>query len=359
MSSNSCPALVLIVAWSLGATAAGQAPRECGTVLTEEQVALALALEARGTFSPADVDERFVPRVPVTLHVVRRTNGTGGMTAAEAQAAFNQAVTYWESMRIELFQLGSVRFINDSGLFDIDDIPELYLLWLTDVVPNAVNVYFVNSLPAACGYGSYPGLGAQGVAVQFSCTTDTANTTLAHEIGHYFFLYHTHETSMGAECPSGSNCATTGDLVCDTPADPNLAGDGEMDDACMYTGTSTRCGGQPFNPDTRNIMHIGNPRTCRDRFTAGQRNRALGTLTNLRPNLIESGQPNVIWVDFNSSSLFPNGDFTEPYRTLASGLNAVSPGGQVVIKAGSSTETGVFTRAAVIDSFLGSARLGQ
>ena len=42
------------------------------------------------------------------------------------------------------------------------------------------------------------------------------NATLIHEIGHYLGLYHTFNGSFSCE-NFGLNCATTGDLVCDTP----------------------------------------------------------------------------------------------------------------------------------------------
>ncbi len=43
--------------------------------------------------------------------------------------------------------------------------------------------------------------------------------TIAHEMGHYFGLLHTHETANGTELVNGTNCGTAGDLLCDTPAD--------------------------------------------------------------------------------------------------------------------------------------------
>lgn len=343
-----------------------QPTMECGTVLTPEQAAEVLELERRGFYQVPDdlVIDRFAPRVPVTLHVARRSDGTGGISAATATAHFNEATTYWESMGIELFQFGSVRFINDSGLLDIDNEVELTLLWSTDVVPNSVNVYFVREIALilggdACGIGTFTSFGpVQGVVVDTDCTTDTENSTLAHEIGHYFDLYHTHETAMGAECPSGSNCTTAGDLICDTPADPDLSQEDQMNNICQYIGTSARCG-SPFNPDTRNVMSYANPKTCRDHFSNGQRLRALATLANLRPNLIEAGQPSVIWTKFNAGSLFPNGDFTNPYNTFASGIAATPVRQRMVIIGSTSAETGVFTRPVILDSFRGSAIIGN
>ncbi len=355
---------------SAAAVATAQPTRECGTVLTPEAAAVVAELQRRGFYDlPADFQiESFVPRVPVTLHVVRRSDETGGISAAVATAHFNEARGYWDAMGIDLFQAGNVRFIDDTGLFDVESEAELLAVWSTDVVPNTVNVYFVNSISLiiggdACGIGTFSAFGpVQGVIVNATdCTNQTQNSTLAHEIGHYFDLLHTHETFYGAECPDGSNCASAGDLVCDTPADPDLSLPSNMDHSsptCTYIGTQSRCG-VPFSPDTGNVMSYASPRTCRDTFSTGQRNRALATLINLRSSLIESGQPSTIWVDFDAGTLFPNGNFTDPYVTLTDALNAVSPGGQVVIKAGVTDATGEFSQPAVIDAFMGSAVIGQ
>ena len=48
----------------------------------------------------------------------------------------------------------------------------------------------------------------------------TSNSTI-HELGNIFGLYHTNESIFGLELVDGSNCETTGDLICDTPADPS------------------------------------------------------------------------------------------------------------------------------------------
>ena len=44
---------------------------------------------------------------------------------------------------------------------------------------------------------------------------------IVHEFGHFFGLYHTFERDQfGKESASGDNCATSGDMICDTPSDP-------------------------------------------------------------------------------------------------------------------------------------------
>ncbi|MBK9047683.1 MAG: hypothetical protein IPL74_13565 [Bacteroidetes bacterium] len=89
------------------------------------------------------------------------------------------------------------------------------------------------------------------VAVTASNLND--NSTLAHELGHYLGLYHTHETSNGVEYVNGSNCGTAGDLLCDTPADPNLFSCSNS--SCQYTcPTLTDPLGQFYSPLMDNIM---------------------------------------------------------------------------------------------------------
>lgn len=45
------------------------------------------------------------------------------------------------------------------------------------------------------------------------------NSEFVHQIAHLFGLLHTYETMTGSEFVDGSNCETTGDKICDTPAD--------------------------------------------------------------------------------------------------------------------------------------------
>lgn len=98
-----------------------------------------------------------------------------------------------------------------------------------------------------------------------SATTNVA----AHEIGHCLNLFHTHETKFGVEDPD--NCSNTGDLLCDTPPDPNLRD--MVNGSCLYIG------GGSYNPDTKNIMSYSLP-TCLKHFSVGQILRARDAIAN-------------------------------------------------------------------------------
>ena len=174
-----------------------------------------------------------------------------------------------------------------------------------DVVAGTINCYFVRSAPF-CGISSFTTSPIQGIVYNNDCVALATNkSTFPHEIGHYFNLYHTHETAFGTECTNGSNCATAGDLVCDTPADPNVLGN--VSTACLWTGSATPpCGGSPpYNPPVRNFMSYSN-KDCRDHFTAQQNSRALTTLNTLRLELNRNlcGAP-VCYANCDGSTLAP------------------------------------------------------
>ena len=77
----------------------------------------------------------------------------------------------------------------------------------------------------------------------------------SHEMGHFFGLEHTFGGDI-TELADGSNCATAGDLVCDTPADPYSPGD-EQDayiTNCVYTYGAIDGNGDYYSAMVNNIM---------------------------------------------------------------------------------------------------------
>jgi hypothetical protein len=342
------------------------APSECGTRVTPEEAADILQLQALGMYD-GGAQPRYLLYVALTIHIVRPTNGIGGTTQANIDATIDDANAHWIGAGLQFYQSGPTLFVDhDTYYFNIDTQAELDALRGTDQVGNTVNTYFTlnlavedgpdpDNLPdSLCGQATFTSTpGSQGVVMNNSCTNAGGNTsTFAHELGHYFDLLHTHVTTFGMECPNGSNCSNTGDLLCDTAADPDLTGNLN---GCTYNGTATRCG-TAFNPDPTNLMSYGG--SCRTHFTIGQLNRALGTLVNLRSNLVASPGLNVTWVDFAFGG-GSNGSFNQPYNNLATAVNAVATGGRIVIKAGSAYQTLTINKALTVDSFRGTATVGQ
>lgn len=337
---------------------------ECAMHLTPEDLAVAQFLQSIGAHD-VPPGERYLLDVPMTMHIVRRTNGTGGISQVDLDQTLADANANWHATGIRFFQQGATRFINgDAFYLDIDTQAEIDALKQTDVVSDTINVYFTQNLAeedgsdegtepdGLCGQSSFTSSAVQGLVMSNGCTAQDDNTSaFSHEIGHYFDLYH---TWTGLECPDGSNCATEGDLVCDTPADPGLNSENVAD--CVYFGTETRCG-DPFNPDPRNFMASGAVRACRDRFSLGQRNRSLATLINLRGDLIEAPGLNVTWVSFTYSGI-EQGTYARPYNDLPTAIAATAANGRIVIKAGSTPTPITISAPRRLDSFRGTARIG-
>lgn len=92
--------------------------------------------------------------------------------------------------------------------------------------------------------------------------------TIQHELGHFFGLQHTFGKSpmelSTDETPNGSNCASAGDYICDTPADPN----GKIGKNCEFLGLNDGSK-YPVTPDIHNFMSYY-PSGCKMRFSPMQ-----------------------------------------------------------------------------------------
>jgi len=147
------------------------------------------------------------------------------------------------------------------------------------------NVYSVNKIDGndlyttggIAGFAYFPGSPSLDGMIVAASQVKTGSTTVAHEFGHGFNLYHTFQGDGGTtSCPPNTNCNTQGDLVCDT--EPHY-GSNHWPGWCPPTDVNP-CTGSSYKNVQNNIMDYTN---CPpNRFTAGQRSRELNTLDNER-----------------------------------------------------------------------------
>jgi len=143
--------------------------------------------------------------------------------------------------------------------------------------PNTINIYFTGDIvnPAnADGYAPLPPSDDFVVIKGLS--------SLTHEMGHFFGLFHTFEDKFGPEFADHSNCVTVGDLVCDTDADPGGNQD-NVDLFCNYTPPTRDPNGDFYEPPTDNIMSYYG--SCPCRFTPEQYLRMVQQFVTHRGNL--------------------------------------------------------------------------
>lgn len=253
---------------------------------------------------------RFAQNITLKLqpHIIRRSNGTGGLSMSDLNTSiqelnrdFAQAGFY--------FDYCSPNYIdNDDYYNEIAHSRSLESqMGLSNNISDAVNVYFVpnaviyfNGNPTAytVNWGTFPADAPNRNWIVMNNSFANKDNTLAHEVGHYFDLYHTHHTTRVGNSTIAEhverntsdpcfNCETTGDLLCDTEADPNLARNGAMGVQCLYQGLFTDACGESYQPNTTNIMSYAY--TCRSYFSSGQVNRMWTSLNHpYRTNLANS-----------------------------------------------------------------------
>lgn len=230
------------------------------------------ALEFYQQLRPINVDSRAVDSVALTVHIVASTPGGGSTISQEEIEEQIEILNNTFGSGIVFFLCGSPRFYQGLDVYDFNSGDALNK---GRRVANTVNVFIVEDLQVTndfglCGYARFPFYGkpeGRYVMMNLGCWND--GSTLTHELGHFYGLFHTHEAFGGFEYVDGSNCATAGDFICDTPADPNLSRPFAMA-GCTYIGDFVDPKGDRYSPPVSNIMSYA-PQPCTRDLTFDQK----------------------------------------------------------------------------------------
>jgi hypothetical protein len=295
----------------------------CGSVFDAQQQAQHNAFVEqyylRGGKEQYQATGRAMKYVPLSYHLVGRTDGTGRRGVGEAlsdlcilnQDMLNADIQFYLQPNANKGNV-MIQFINNDGWSTGAASPNTGQFTLMTSFNNdqsAVNIYQVNTIRATQNL-----LGVASGAVQTFFNGGAPNVatsaifvkngeggldqTLAHECGHYFSLPHTFygwegdaDYVCGANAPAdkekydGSNCMTSGDQLCDT--DPDYIASGFQ---CTGSVTVHNCqqvdasGGTGF-AEGANIMAYGFG--CANKyFSTDQINAMDAHLTTYRSALI-------------------------------------------------------------------------
>lgn len=294
----------------------------CEAILFENGV-----FDATFPIQAEDSDEQ-KKEIPIVAHVVRQTSGKGGISDDDIKASIKRVNNFFTVLKAE-FKLCEIKYIDDdaiykhqfSGTADNDGLSGASYKML-DVenrnVSNKLNIYFVPKSNTSWAWRPNKNKKNQHILMLNSQAKN--NSSLSHEIGHWFDLMHTHGPSRQTdELVDGTNCKTAGDLVCDTPADPNLSG--LVDTNCIYTGRGKDDNDEVFAPDTRNIMAYTH-KPCRKRFSEGQVKRMLAAYKGMKndrgytfttcPSPIKAPTPDPIDIDWRVTLQPPASSANDP-----------------------------------------------
>lgn len=222
----------------------------------------------------------------VTVHVVVKdtTNQWGEVNETNMNSAMIGANKYFEPINAKFTICDFKTILNYK--FDTLDEEQSEGTELMNMyhIQNKLNIYVVqeviNTPYAICGYcaGSVKSYSQnKGIIIKKSGCFESE--TIAHEIGHYFGLDHTFSGPIFGttqlttlELVNGSNCATEGDGICDTPADPLIPTEPKsnyINDNCEFISMKKDANNEYFEPDVSNIMGYYRGCMC-PRFTKGQ-----------------------------------------------------------------------------------------
>lgn len=262
----------------------------------------------------------------VFYHIIRRSDGSGGVSVYDATTSFNVLNSD--------FNPNNIYFIRDGTIDYIDDTQKYYNIseniFSVNNHNNGIDIYLYpfnivynnqSFIGLSHGFGSGTELFLAGNFENYAGYNQLLATSsvISHEMGHVLNLYHTHHGTNNeggdpnecAEFADGSNSDTCGDYIEDTPADPNLGQNINISTCAWYNyGTMTDAHGDFYNPNTNLIMSYTIP-DCMQSFTPKQVLRmktAIHGLSVLRNASVSiSGSSNLYGTNIYSVSNLPSG----------------------------------------------------
>lgn len=140
--------------------------------------------------------------------------------------------------------------------------------------------------------------------MKIAAVTNPNSTTLAHEFGHGMGLIHPFgdANAQGGACPIDGDCTTDNDKVCDTEPTQSLLNTTVYPLSLVANQGNNTCTGSAYQGVQYNVMNY----TSRpQKFTPGQRERALAVFLQERGSLINSLGATELSVDQSISLISP------------------------------------------------------
>lgn len=217
------------------------------------------------------------------INLCTRTNGTDALPIESVREALRQTAAIYRPLGIELIEQSLARFQFDDCVTVYEDATRLdAVIRQVSRTAGVVPITFVRSIQSRSsafevgGYASFRGLPVNGGA---------SSAVVAHELGHFFGLAHTHTCRFGRE--TQANCDRAGDFLCDTPPDRGPRGFYGLDRCDDGTVLNGSCSSMAMacsavcddgsRPDAANLMSYYH---CGQRLSPQQADFVRCTLSN-------------------------------------------------------------------------------
>lgn len=250
---------------------------ECGTYYTPEDFLKEFPLSFLCSNEIPEVENKKILVFQVVAHAIN-----DGLNESDFKIALENVNKNFKSARIQFELVTNLKLDpRYSDFITSRDEKELTGAYEMD---KKIHIFIVNSILK--GNEILDGYTYMSDEVNFifinAGALNTKNT-FSHEMGHFFSLLHTHGPSESTlEFVNETNCSCDGDMVCDTPADPNLYKYSLNN--CIYKGDARDQHNELYKPDPSNIMSYGFD--CRNTFTEGQFKRMRWAALKRKVNFI-------------------------------------------------------------------------
>lgn len=286
MTKPAIPAILILILWSslssITHTQTLLLPN--GTVTTPEYIAEIesnLADERLMPFDPENPD--YNGKLTLEVFVVKDKHGELNFSLQDFNTALDRLNNFFSVIGVE-FNYDNITQVPEYEYTLIthqDSTKEIETKYAKE---DKINLFLVDSINLSgaivYGYTFYPSEPDRNFI--FLRKDHLLNNYLITLMGSFFGLLFTHETLGGPEYVSGTNCAASGDFICDTYADPGLFA--MVDENCLYQGTQLDPEGNFYIPTVSNFMSES-PDECKCIFTEEQYRRMKYYLFNLRDYL--------------------------------------------------------------------------
>lgn len=207
------------------------------------------------------------------------SRGTIQNTINILNEGFEPAMVKFEIARVDtIFSELKLEDLRDNGYKKYREFTRLYDL------PEIISLFFFDYDLDLCKKEGFSITCARTSGFSYVLSEAANNVVLSkfdlgdhkvvvHEFGHFFGLYHTFEEfQFGKENPDGSNSATAGDRIADTPADPGNIYEVHVNySQCEMVGYIDPETGVAYKPDVNNYMAYYRPCYLTEyEFTRGQ-----------------------------------------------------------------------------------------
>ena len=191
--------------------------------------------------------------IPVQVHIVMNIKGSAGVNQNNIYNSVESANSYFKEVGIHFF-IDTLDYINDYNYSYITYNNLKKELLAKYAVNNRINLFLVDSIKMGSsqsyGFTYFPDEPDSNCI--YLDKDYLIGNSLITMLGHFIGLLSTHETMGGRELANESNCAVSGDFICDTYADPDLFN--QVIDTCKYIGTMRDDIGKYYVPSVANLM---------------------------------------------------------------------------------------------------------